>query len=727
MVLMKQASCPITTQKKQDSFILSIHCKQCKQGSASIIDPTCQKEILSLLQHHPDTTQLILIHTFVKVYKDISLTYLKELAKFQDEIHIDNHSLKPSVLPHDTNKNKTIKKKTPSIQPCIFSQFQQIRKDPSLLAESTVKQIRLKTPRLHLLSETLNASELHHDFIRPYVRPGFIDSFIQLQPPPNAIFETTYIIESGHQKHATVTIYSLCDSPEKLYFLLPYEYQLSKQDIFLLENVRTQLMHHQPLTASFIESQNTRAYFKRFAKQTIIEIIKKTNPDQKIHTEHVSMLADMFAQYTAGLGIIEDVLHDPHIQDVYVNAPVQNNPLHVVVNGEEYTSNVFLSDQDIDALSSRFRTMSGRPFSEATPVLDMDLSSFHTRIAAIGQPLTPKGTAFAFRRHRKKPWTLAHFIANNMLTAEAAALLSFLIDGQASLLIAGSRGAGKTSLLTALLLEIPQRYRILTIEDTSEIPIAHLQQLGYKMQSLLTRSIASSNESTELHPTDALRTALRLGESVLIIGEVRGAEAKVLFEAMRVGAAGNLIMGTIHGSTPIDVFERIVYDIGVPPTSFKAVDAVVVASPIRKQGGVGRIRRITDISEVVKQAWKKDITGEDVFQPLLRYDEQNDTLTQLPRIAIGQSTVIQQIAKRWGLTVEQALENIKLRTHIKKEIVNAGTKIDEIFLEAACTRDTQNHLWMLIEQAKTHPPLNYQKIRSDWDRWFLTYKKRRTL
>ena len=212
--------------------------------------------------------------------------------------------------------------------------------------------------------------------------------------------------------------------------------------------------------------------------------------------------------------------------------------------------------------------------------MDMDLENYRTRVAAISNPLTPRGIAFALRRHRQKPWTLTHFIANKMISANAAGFLSFLIDGQASLLIAGSRGAGKTSLLGALILEIPQRFRILTIEDTAEVPIDDLQKYGYKIQSLITKSISSGSASTEISPVDALRTALRLGESVLILGEVRGVEAKVLFEAMRVGAAGNLIMGTIHGSTTRDVYERVVYDIGVPATSFKAVDAVIIAAPV---------------------------------------------------------------------------------------------------------------------------------------------------
>jgi len=701
-------SCQVTTQKKAESTVTTVHCHQCLHGQASLTDKTCRSQLLSLLQENPNITHLMLHQLFIKVYQDTSLDYLKELACFQEEIKLNQQLQKNQ----DIFQNRD-----------VFYKFQYLRTHPSLLSDQTRKQIRLKTPLLQLLPETISASTFFHEYLRPYVRPGFIDSSIQLQPPPDAIFETTYTIESTVENQATVTLYTRKESPEKLYFLLPAEYQLSKQDIHLLETVGKKLAQHQPENASFIDSENTRNYFKRFAKQVIIETVK--NKGEEITSKKISKLSDMFAQYTAGLGIIEDVLDDTHIQDVYVNAPVQNNPLHVVVNGEEYTSNLFLSNKDIDALSSRFRTLSGRPFSEATPILDMDLSKYHTRIAAIGQPLTPKGTAFAFRRHRKKPWTLAHFIANNMLTAESAGLLSFLVDGQASLLIAGSRGAGKTSLLSSLLLEIPQRYRILTIEDTSEIPISQLQQLGYKLQSLLTKSISASADSTEINPTTALRTALRLGESVLVIGEVRGVEAKVLFEAMRVGAAGNLIMGTIHGSTPVDVFERIVYDIGVPATSFKAVDAVVVAAPIRKQGGTGRIRRVTEISETVKQAWSKEMNGDDVFQTLLTYDASKDNLVQLPRITIGQSTVIQQIAKRWGISVEQALQNIQLRTKIKKRITTAGTNTDARFLEAETMKAANNRFWMLIEEHKHQQTIDYDHIWSEWNQWFSEYVTRR--
>jgi len=308
-----------------------------------------------------------------------------------------------------------------------------------------------------------------------------------------------------------------------------------------------------------------------------------------------------------------------------------------------------------------------------------------------------------------------------MLSPSAAGLLSFLVDGQASILVAGSRGAGKTSLLSALLLEIPQRFRILTIEDTAEIPISELQKYGYKLQSLITKSMSSAASSIELDPTDALRTALRLGESVLILGEVRGVEAKALFEAMRVGAAGNLIMGTIHGSTTRDVYERVVYDIGVPSSSFKAVDIVLIAAPIRFEGGLEKKRRVVQISEVVKTGWNTTVDPEKIFQDLMYFDSGQDCLCATDVLDMGQSYVLQAIAQKWGMSIEKALQNIQLRTEIKQCIADSGT-LNTALLEASVTRDANNALWMFIEENKhRHTTVDYQEVRKKWMHWFKNY------
>lgn len=233
------------------------------------------------------------------------------------------------------------------------------------------------------------------------------------------------------------------------------------------------------------------------------------------------MYSDLLAKYTTGLGILEDVLSDERITDIYVNAPADKNPVHVVRNGEECTTNIFLSQEEMDSMVSRFRTISGRPFGEATPVLEMALKEYGVRVSVIGDPLSAKGMAYAFRKHAKAPWTLPKLINTGAITPLTAGLLSFMMDGHASVLIAGGVGAGKTSLLCAMLMEMPQKYRILTIEDTPEIPLEELQKLGWKAQGLNAQS-SIVRSSIEIDPATALRASLRLGSSSLVIGEVRG-------------------------------------------------------------------------------------------------------------------------------------------------------------------------------------------------------------
>ena len=740
---MEEKLCPYNAIRKTDFKTVIINCRNCSIGNSTIFDEICRSNILKILQTEHGADRIILNHAFVKVFLGEELETLKELIRFVESIAIYSDIKLPSK---DFEKCKT----------CVLNRQGEIQSiidishiDPVLslirleeifrkagLSDKNCKECDEKYRGIiskmvskaefkqRIIEKKFDSDFFYTNYIRPYVRPGFIDSYIQLEPPPDAVFLESYEVQRKGGRPISISLYFLGTRPEKLYFVVPPEYDLPRAELYLLEKVRASLSRHRPKDASFMDTETAREYFQRLGKQVLARFVKEDHLD--VNADRIDYLADIFARYTAGLGILEDILLDPRIQDIYVNAPVTNNPLHLVLEGEEYTSNVYLSVGDVDALSSRFRTLSGRAFSEASPVLDMYLENYHTRVAAISNPLTPHGIAFALRKHRQKPWTLTHFIDNKMMSPLAAGFLSFLVDGQASLLIAGSRGSGKTSLLSALMLEIPQRFRILTIEDTAEIPVGNLQKIGYKIQSLITKSISSGSGSTEVGPTDALRTALRLGESVLILGEVRGVEAKVLFEAMRVGAAGNLIMGTIHGSTTRDVYERVVYDIGVPATSFKAVDSVLIAAPIRAEGGIERKRRITQISEITKTGWTTNPDPDDIFQDIMLYNTARDELTSTDLLDMGQSQVIRSIARKWGITVEKALQNIKLRTEIKQMIVDYSNENKEL-LEAPATRDANNAFWMLIEESKLrNKEVDYQEVRKKWMKWFNNYVGRTT-
>jgi type IV secretory pathway ATPase VirB11/archaellum biosynthesis ATPase len=361
---------------------------------------------------------------------------------------------------------------------------------------------------------------------------------------------------------------------------------------------------------------------------------------------------------------------------------------------------------------SRLRAISGRPFSEASPVLDMDLGEFHTRVSVIGNPLS-RGLAYAFRRHKKTPWTLPQLIHNGMLSPYAAGLLSMLVDGQSSLLVTGSRGAGKTSLLSALMLEIPQSYRLLVIEDTPELPVEDMQRYGWKAQAMGTRASVSGSEA-EFQASDVLRAALRLGESALVIGEVRGAEAKSLYEAMRIGASGNSVMGTIHGASCRDVFDRVVHDIGVPAASFRATDAVVVCSTVRAGGGIARERRVVQLSEVSKGLWDDE---DGAFNDLLSYDVAAGALVPTDRIDTGRSEALQAVAKKWGLSIEEASREVVARAAVRKRISDAGSAMPGVMEVGAYARSV-NVFRVICEKCRDeHGSVDYGEVLESWSAW----------
>jgi flagellar protein FlaI len=305
----------------------------------------------------------------------------------------------------------------------------------------------------------------------------------------------------------------------------------------------------------------------------------------------IQRLSRVLDKHTRGYGLLEDLFADPAVSDVFVTAPAPDNPVRVRVDDGVVPTNVRLTEGGVAALASRFRHESGRGFSRAEPTLDASVTvgDRRVRVAGVTEPASD-GTAFAFRAHDRDVWTIQDLVANHTLTADAAALLSLAVERGRSLLVAGPRGAGKTTLLGALLWEIPPPIRTVVIEDTPELPVDPLQNAGRDVQALRT-----SEQRAEIAPVEALRTALRLGNGALVLGEVRGEEARALYEAMRVGANSEAILGTIHGDGAEATYERVVSDLGVPPTSFGVTDLVVTLEVAKSEPQPRRVRTIEEV------------------------------------------------------------------------------------------------------------------------------------
>ena len=345
----------------------------------------------------------------------------------------------------------------------------------------------------------------------------------------------------------------------------------------------------------------------------------------------VERLGRVLDRHTAGYGVLAECFDDPRVTDVFATAPVASNPLRVRVDGELATTNVRVSQRGVEALASQFRRESGRAFSRASPTLDATttVGDRRVRIAGTTAPVSD-GPAFALRAHDRTVWTLPQLVDNDTVPPAAAALLSLAVDRAAATLVAGPRGAGKTTLLGALLWELDPGVRTLVIEDTPELPVAQLQADGREVQSLVT----ARGDGPGLPADETLRTALRLGEGALAVGEVRGEEAQVLYEAMRVGAGGSAVLGTIHGDGGEDVRERVVADLDVPASSFATTDLVVTMGRFETDDGAAR--RVAAIEEVVS-------AGDAVeFEPLYRLRE--GRLQSTDRLERGNSELLAALA-----------------------------------------------------------------------------------
>ncbi|MCH7902155.1 type II/IV secretion system ATPase subunit [archaeon] len=566
---------------------------------------------------------------------------------------------------------------------------------------------------LSKLEKVPDTKDLYRSFFEAQVKPSFIGSRLIFGDE-----EKLELLDEYSVKDASVQVFKHPNKTEKMYFLSLPEYSLSPQKYFLLSKTKELVAMYKPGRASLSDMVKSRRYFERVYQSTIRDIAKKEKI--AVTNQEIIELSQVVARYTVGYGVLEILLSDRRITDIYIDAPIGNKQIYIVHSEfGQCQTNVIYTQDEAESFVSKIRAMSGRPFDEAHPILDYDLPEMETRIAAITQPLSPDGTAFAFRLHKTTPWTLPQFIDVNFLNPLASGLLSFFVDSQATMIVTGSRGSGKTSLMGALMLEILQNSRIIVQEDTLELPVNYLKSIGFNIQRLKTRSPIGGDkkETNEVSPEDALRTALRLGDSALIVGEVRSREAKVLYEAMRVGAAGNIVMGTIHGDSAYSVWDRIVNDLGVPNTSFKATDIVVVARPIRFKGSLQRHKRVTQITEV-KKHWKDDPELEGGLLDLMVYDAKKDQL-ELLEDNLKESDVFTKISDLSGLSIEKIWKSIKMNAEAKDYMVELKSefKMPEL-LEAENTVVANNKLVLLKEDdLEEFGSVDYNDVLGKWKNW----------
>lgn len=247
-----------------------------------------------------------------------------------------------------------------------------------------------------------------------------------------------------------------------------------------------------------------------------------------------------------GLGPLQPLIEDPEITEIMVNGPQE---VFVERDGKVEPAHVAFRDESrVRQLIERIVAPIGRRIDESSPLVDARLAD-GSRVNAIIPPLALGGAALTIRKFSRTPFTLDRLVELGTCDRRMAGYLADCVRRRASLIVSGGTGAGKTSTLNALGLEVPEHERIITIEDAAELQLRHAN-----LVSLESRPPNLEGKG-EIPIRTLVRNALRMRPDRIIVGEVRGGEAFDMLQAMNTGHRGSLT--TLHANSPADALVRL--------------------------------------------------------------------------------------------------------------------------------------------------------------------------
>jgi flagellar protein FlaI len=290
----------------------------------------------------------------------------------------------------------------------------------------------------------------------------------------------------------------------------------------------------------------------------------------------------------AGYGPIEPLVLDPYIEDIH---SVGTDPIHVTHKAFQYALETNIRFDDDEELNNYLISLSeriGRPVSAARPIIDGTLPDGSRINIIYSNDVSTRGSSFTIRKFTAEPISVIQLVKFGTFSAELAAYLWLCLEHKMNVMVAGETASGKTTTINAIIPFIDYRAKIYTAEDTPEIRPPHAS-----WQRCVTRE--SGPEESRVTMFDLLRAALRSRPDYIIIGEIRGEEGRVAYQAMQTGIP---VMATFHAATATKFIQRFTGDpIKVPITFIDNLNVLLLQSAVNLNGRV--LRRVTAVEEFV--------------------------------------------------------------------------------------------------------------------------------
>ena len=401
------------------------------------------------------------------------------------------------------------------------------------------------------------------------------------------------------------------------------------------------------------EQVNPRQYFADQARKILLKY------SIRVPAASWSKIIYFAERDLVGFGVLDGMMRDPNIEDISIDS--LSKPIFIYhKNHDSLESNITITDEEqLDNTVTRLSHQAGKHVSTAFPIVQGTLPGRHRLIATFRREVSPQGSSATIRKFREDPMTIVDMLNLNLLDHHMAAYAWYMMANRATAIVVGATGAGKTTLLNAVLTLTRLTTKLVTIEEVQEINIPHLN-----WTSLVSREsyAATEEKAGEVGLFELVKAAMRMRPDILVVGEVRGEEAYVLFQAISTGHGG---LCTLHADDAASALQRLVSEpMNVPRAFIPFLDLTLVVRRIAVPapgGGFKAVRRVVSIDEII---------SDQELNKVFRWDPRTDTF----KASYDKSPKLEKISRDTGKPMEEILKEIDRRALILRWVQQKGIR-----------------------------------------------------
>jgi len=412
------------------------------------------------------------------------------------------------------------------------------------------------------------------------------------------------------------------------------ELQLTQIEQKICENLNTLIEESLESPEEIKSTTNFNSYLDSIVKKH--ETMFLSNSSSSLEKVKYYLNRDI-----AGFGLIDPIMHDVNIEDVSCSGVGESIYVWHRSFDSIKTNIKFDTHEDLNSFVSRIVFRAGKHISSAHPITDLALKGGHRLSVLYQKEVTPKGTNFTIRKFREDPYSIIDLINFGTLDAQVAAYIWMLIESKSSFVIIGSTGSGKTTILNAFAGLMNPDHKIFTVEDVAEININHKNWF-----TLVSRTGFGTKGEGDISLFELVKAGMRHRPDYIVVGEIRGSEAYVMFQAMATGHGG---LSTIHADSVESAIKRLQQKpMEIPASYIPLINCGIVIKRVKDRSSNRTTRKAVTISE---------ISNDKNINPVLQWNPKSDNFEG----DLNQSLLFKKIADSTGQEFNEILEEYRRR------------------------------------------------------------------